>query len=133
VNLCARLEGMTKQYGAGIVTSKNLVDRLPADSGFLTRKLDVIRVKGKHEPVEIYQILGKRVAESGEKEWLEIHAAALEAYAKGDFSAAAGLFQQARAAHAGDDKACDLLLDRLDYLQANPPSDWEGIWTFETK
>jgi adenylate cyclase len=133
VNLCARLEGMTKQYGAEIVTSKELVNRLPANSHFLHRKLDVIRVKGKHEPVEIYQILGQRDAEPGEKEWLEIHAAALESYAKGDFTAAVRLFEQARAAHEGGDKSCDLLLDRLEHLQANPPSDWEGIWTFETK
>ena len=110
-----------------------LVNRLPANSRFLHRKLDVIRVKGKHEPVEIYQILGQRDAEPGEKEWLELHAAALETYAKGDFAAAVSLFEQARAAHQGGDKSCDLLLDRLEHLQANPPSDWEGIWTFETK
>ncbi len=133
VNLCARLEGMTKQYGAGITTSQQMVDRLPAAAGFLTRELDVIRVKGKNEPVHIHQIVGKRAAEPNEKEWLEAYGAALTTYRKGDFEAAAAIFTQARAAREDGDKACDLLLARIAFLQANPPEAWEGIWTFETK
>lgn len=133
VNLCARLEGMTKQYGVGIASSQQLVERLPAEAGFLTRELDVIRVKGKNEAVHIHQIIGQRTAEPAEKEWLDAYRTALESYRKGDFEAAVRAFTQARAAHAGGDRACDLLLDRIAFLQANPPAEWEGIWTFETK
>jgi adenylate cyclase len=133
VNLCARLEGMTKQYGAGIATSKQLVDRLPPEAGFLTRELDVIRVKGKNEPVHIYEILGKRPPEAAEKEWLEAYSAGMASYRKGNFEEAARILEQARAAHGGVDKACDLLLERIAFLTANPPESWEGIWTFETK
>ena len=131
VNLCSRLEGMTKQYGAGIVTSAALVERLP--EGFLVRQLDAIRVKGKSEPVRIYELLGRRPAESAEKEWIEAYAAALEAYRKGDWEAAERLFAQARRLRDGADKACDLLLERIGSLKASPREDWDGIWTFETK
>jgi adenylate cyclase len=133
VNLCARLEGMTKQYGVGIASSKQLVDRLPAEAGFLTRELDVIRVKGKNEPVHIYQIIDKRPAEAAEREWLDAYSAGVASYRKGNFEEAVQILQQAQAAHEGGDKACQLLLDRIAFLLANPPESWEGIWTFETK
>ena len=57
----------------------------------------------------------------------------MAAYRKGDFEGAARILTQARDAHEGGDKACDLLLTRIATLQADPPDDWEGIWTFETK
>jgi adenylate cyclase len=130
VNLCARLEGMTKQYGAGIVTSHELVARLP--EGFLLRELDAIRVKGRSEPVQICEILGRRGPEAGEKDWLDAYGAGLEAYRRGDWAEAERSFGEAREIHQGD-RACDLLLDRIASLRTNPPSDWDGIWTFETK
>ncbi len=133
VNLCARLEGMTKQYGAGIVTSRDLVDRLPADAGFLMRELDAIRVKGKNEPVHIFEILGQRSAEPAEGEWLETYTSAVKTYRAGNFAEAQDLFRKADAAHEGGDKASQLLIDRVGALIASPPDDWDGIWTFETK
>jgi adenylate cyclase len=131
VNLCSRLEGLTKQYGAEIVTSQDLMRQLP--DGFLLRELDSIRVKGKNEPVHIHEIIGRRTAEDTEKEWLEAYAAALQAYRKGDWEGAERLFEQARRVRAGGDSACDLLIERIELLKTSPPSDWDGVWTFETK
>ncbi len=130
VNLCSRLEGITKQYGAQIIASQDLVDRLP--EGFLVRPLDCIRVKGRHEPVEICELLGRRGPEGDEKDWLEAYAAGLQAYRAGRFEAAESALRHARAVR-GEDRACDLLLERVGRLRAEPPADWDGVWAFETK
>jgi adenylate cyclase len=131
MNLCSRLEGMTKQYGAGILASDALVRRLP--EGFRMRELDAIRVKGKKEGVRIYELLGRGPGEGRELEWLQAYAAALDAYRRADWDAAERDFRAALAARGEPDKACELILERIERLRASPPGDWDGIWTFETK
>ena len=55
VNLGARLEGLTKQYGVGIVVSETTRDAAP---GFRYRELDLVRVKGREQPLRIFEPLG---------------------------------------------------------------------------
>ena len=55
VNLASRLEGMTKQYHSHIVISEGTY-REVADH-FVCRELDRIRVKGKHQPVVVYELM----------------------------------------------------------------------------
>jgi adenylate cyclase len=55
VNLASRLEGLTKEYGVGIIVGEQT--RAPLGD-FTFRELDRVRVKGKAEPVAIYEPLG---------------------------------------------------------------------------
>lgn len=59
VNLAARLEGANKMYGSDILISEFTYERLNPDT-FLCRKLDNLKVKGKTEPVLVYQVAGYR-------------------------------------------------------------------------
>ncbi|MBE9093524.1 adenylate/guanylate cyclase domain-containing protein [Tychonema sp. LEGE 07203] len=58
VNLASRLEGASKQYGTDLIISDNTYkdykDRL------YVRELDFITVKGKSEPVIVYELVGIR-------------------------------------------------------------------------
>jgi len=56
VNLASRLEGTSKQYGTDIVISENTYK--PYARRLIVRELDLITVKGKSEPVRIYELLG---------------------------------------------------------------------------
>jgi adenylate cyclase len=56
VNLGSRLEAATKDYGVGIIVSESIVRQAPE---FVYKELDRIRVKGKLEPVTIYEPIGK--------------------------------------------------------------------------
>ena len=58
VNLASRLESLTKQYGVQLLVSENIVEGL-ADKYHL-RSLDLVIVKGKTRPIEIFEVLGKR-------------------------------------------------------------------------
>jgi len=57
VNLASRLEGQTKAYGVRILLSEATA-RQVADMAVL--ELDLLRVKGKTEPVRIYTLVGMR-------------------------------------------------------------------------
>src|SRR5216683_8030793 len=59
VNLSARLEGLNKDYGTHILVNETTY-RAASNSGFVFRELDLIRVKGKLEPVVIYELVGLR-------------------------------------------------------------------------
>jgi adenylate cyclase len=50
VNLGSRLEGLTKNYGVNIIVSESTKNGIPE---FIFRELDLVRVKGKNEPVAI--------------------------------------------------------------------------------
>jgi len=58
INLGSRLEGLTKQYGVGILASE--ATKKKAGDGFIFRKLDLVQVKGKHKPIYIYELVCKK-------------------------------------------------------------------------
>jgi adenylate cyclase len=60
INLASRLEGLNKQYGSSIIASDTIVDR--ANEAFAFRLLDVVAVKGKSDPITIYELLGTKGA-----------------------------------------------------------------------
>ncbi len=65
INLGSRLEGTNKQYGTRIIISQTTYD-LVKDRVY-TRELDDIRVKGKNEPVRIYELIGLVTPADAEK------------------------------------------------------------------
>lgn len=130
VNLCSRLEGLTKFYGVGILTSENLVSRI---SGIPVRELDQVRVKGKRESVRIFEILAREGNGTLGGRFLESYAEGLRAYREGRWAEAEKALQEALAMRGGRDGASLLLLQRLQLLKEAVPDDWDGIWTFEEK
>lgn len=131
VNLGSRLEGITKVYGVGIVVGEATRRAAPE---FVYRELDLVRVKGKNEPVAIFEPVGR----AG-----EVDAAALDEIARWDEALAlvrAQHWDEARrriealaAAHPGRG-LYGLYLDRIEHYRAHPPGPgWDGVTTFETK
>ena len=59
VNLSSRLEGLNKDYGTHIIVNETTY-QAAKDDGFIFRELDLMRVKGKLEPVTIYQLMGRQ-------------------------------------------------------------------------
>lgn len=131
VNLGARLEGITKVYGVGITVGS--ATRLAAPE-FVYRELDLVRVKGKNEPVAIFEPLGKPA---------DLAPAVLDELAQWDAALALvrgqrwDAAQQAIAAlaRAHPQRALyALYLERIAHYRAHPPAaDWDGVTRFDTK
>lgn len=58
INLGARLEPLNAVYGTSTCISQMTLDALGPGHGFQTRFLEVVQVKGKREPVPIYELIG---------------------------------------------------------------------------
>lgn len=135
VNLGSRLESVSKQYGCDIILSHNTFK--PCQEQIWARELDYIRVKGRNEPVAIYELVGLR-SDSISSEKLQV----IEHYHKGRKYYLARNFRAARAEFAkvlaadNQDKAAMLHLLRCQHWLQSPPTetDWDdGVWTFLEK
>lgn len=131
VNLASRLEGLCKVYGAGIVLSemtKNMV------SGIVYRELDRVRVKGKDEPVLIYEPLGfEEQVNNAELDELKLFQRALKLYRALDWDMAElQLINLQKMAPSV--QLYQLFLERIKHFRANPPqAGWDGVWVYESK
>jgi adenylate cyclase len=133
VNLASRLESACKQYGARILVSEFTIHKLQGT--YRKREIDRVVVKGKTEPVGVYEILSFHTAESFPDmgEVLGLFKDGLSAYRARKWDAALSLFQRCLTIHAGD-KPSQIYLERTEHLKLNPPpGDWSGVWVMDDK
>ncbi|MFQ5982773.1 MAG: CHASE2 domain-containing protein [Woeseiaceae bacterium] len=130
VNLGSRLEGLTKQYGVSMIVSDGTM-RLAPDIAF--RELDLVRVKGKQEPVAIYEPIGSESDMSAEVDAaLEEFTYALQAYRRQDWDAAERSLRKLK--DSEDQLLYNVYLDRIgQFRQEPPPGDWDGVFEHLTK
>ena len=131
VNLGARLEGITKEYGVGIVVGESTK---AAAAGICFRELDLVRVKGKNKPVAIFQPLGRAedMVEATRAEMGTFHEF-LSVYRNGEWGKAAPLLDELQRLSPGS-RLYTLYGKRIEYFRRNPPpDDWDGVFVFKTK
>ncbi|MBW4615352.1 MAG: GAF domain-containing protein [Desmonostoc vinosum HA7617-LM4] len=133
VNLSSRLEGVTKEYNCDIILSEYTYqlcgDRIWA------RQLDKIRVKGKYQAVNIYELIGDRSTslDANTQEFLFHYHTGRSAYLARNFQQAIGSFEAAKRIQPTD-QAVNIHLERArNYQQTPPPNLWDGVWTMITK
>jgi len=131
VNLSSRLEGLTKIYGVNIIVSDTV--RYSVRS-HLYRKLDHVRVKGKQQPLAIYEPLGqKEQVRNSIKSELSRYHKALRLYQRQRWDLAEREFF----ALTQQNPECyvyTLYLDRVIYFKTHPPAaDWDGVFTHHQK
>ena len=133
VNLASRLEGANKFYGTKILLSGATVNEMTVK--FALREIDLMRVKGKDQPVAVYEALDYHTEESfpGLAMTLEAYKAGLASYRGRDWRAAIDSFEAALSANRRD-RPSELYLDRARHYFANPPGDdWDGVWVMTEK
>ncbi len=133
VNLASRLESACKQYGAHILISEYTYRKLRGT--YRAREIDLVVVKGKTEPVGVYEILDYHTEETYPQmsDAMGHFRDGLAKYRAGNFDGARALFDKVLAVNAND-KTAKLYVERCAHLTANPPpSDWRGVWVMEEK
>ena len=124
VNLASRLEGVNKLYETGILVSDATV-RLAGDT-VRFRRIDLVRVKGKHEPTEIFTL-------ASDETLARRTDSAIDAYRKRDWDEAERLWRDVLAAEP-DDRVAAIYLERIAGFRASPPpDDWDGSITLTEK
>ncbi|MBD2384032.1 adenylate/guanylate cyclase domain-containing protein [Cylindrospermum sp. FACHB-282] len=133
VNLSSRLEGVTKEYGCDIILSE-FTYKMCGDRIWV-RQLDKIRVKGKHQAVNIYELIGDRTKplDANTQEFLSHYHNGRTAYLGRNFSNAIVCFEAAKRIRPID-QAVNIHLERAcNYQETPPPDSWDGVWTMVAK
>ncbi|WP_437766445.1 response regulator [Sorangium sp. So ce281] len=129
VNQASRLEGLAVRYGVAIVVSEQTMAALRARDGYGQRFLDRVRLKGKREPVSVFEVFDGDPPETIER---KRKTQALFEQALSDYYARRFAEANVRIAHVlsqnPDDKAVQIYQQRIAHLMANgAPADWTGV------
>jgi adenylate cyclase len=133
VNLAARLGTANKQVGTELLISGMTVNLL--HDNYHVRELDLIRVKGKTNPIPISEVFGYAHAPLPElkNRLLSGFSKGLQAYRQRDWLSATRNFNSAVKIDVPD-KPSQIFLQRAEHYASAPPADdWDGVWTLYDK
>jgi adenylate cyclase len=126
VNLASRLEGAGKEYGTSIIISEETYRQ--AQNRVEVRELDLLQVKGKDQPIRIYELLARK-GEIGETALRkrDLFAQGLGMYRNRQWADAMRLFENVLTLDAHDGPA-GRFVERCQHFHKNPPGlDWSGV------
>lgn len=136
VNLAARCESGAKAYNVfTMVTESTKNDAEAKGDDCLFRKLDTIVVKGRYQPVTMYEIAGLRSDASQDLfECIGLYEQGMEAYFNQQWDSAKSFFQQSLALERYQKNPSRIFIERCEWMEANPPGrDWDGVFVMKTK
>lgn len=129
VNLAARLESMTKVYGVSVLISEHTRDQLKDPRRYAMRMLDRIQVRGKSEPITLYEVFNgdPEALQELKLQTLELFEQGVAYYREKKFSTALLLFEKILHIYP-DDKAAQIYAQRCAHLkQHGVARDWQGV------
>ena len=131
VNLASRLEAANKEYGTNIIISESTWAH--ARDRLVSRELDVIRVYGKAQPTRIFEVLGMSTLAPDRAAMVGSFEAGLRAYRAQHWDDAMQRFQQVLETVPGDPPSRLYIQRCKTFMATRPPSDWDGVYTMQTK
>ncbi len=131
VNLASRLEGLTKEYHIRTILSEGTYAQVKDQ--FVCREVDKIRVKGKLQPVTIYELLDDAPARPQYADRLARFDDAMQAYRRQGWPQAAEKFADLLTQYPDDGPSQVLLQRVLEFQESAPAADWDGVYVMKTK
>lgn len=135
VNLASRIEGMAKSYQTPILIGEKTYKTLANKENYLIRKIDHVKVIGKEETVEIYEVfdIDSQEVREGKQQTLKQFSEALTYYEVGDLEEAQKLFQTCLEINPND-RTANIYDDRCTYyLTVGLSSNWNRITELKSK
>jgi adenylate cyclase len=131
VNLASRLEGANKYYLTNILVDETRVRGLQRPA---LRETDLLRVKGKDQPVAVYEVLDFQAATLPNlNDMIGCFNDALTAYRRRDWQCAIGRFNAVLKLRP-ENAPSRLHIERCrHYLESLPDEDWCGVWVLTEK
>ncbi|WP_141046404.1 CHASE2 domain-containing protein [Aliarcobacter cryaerophilus] len=132
INLGSRVESLCKYYGSKLNITNFTKDKLKEK--YIFRFLDFVRVKGKNQPVEIWQVIGSGEAKDDLKNELENYHKAIDFYKESKFSDALELFRKLDNLENKTNKNIyKIYIKRCEEFIQTPPKDFDGVYEHTTK
>ncbi|MGB5791551.1 CHASE2 domain-containing protein [Poseidonibacter sp.] len=132
INLGARLESLCKYYDSKLNISNFTKEQLKEE--YIFRFLDLVKVKGKNKPVEIWQIHGKAYINTEQKEELFSYHKAIELYKKQNFKDALDIFIKLQNNDMKTNKNIyKIYIKRCEEYIQTPPKNFTGVYEHNTK
>ncbi|MBN2494071.1 MAG: adenylate/guanylate cyclase domain-containing protein [Deltaproteobacteria bacterium] len=132
VNLASRLEGVNKEFGTRTIVGPMVREQV--GGRLLFRELDLLRVKGKQEPVRIHELVGPTQQQNQDThDRIELFSRGLRAYREQKWSLAKDLFEQLLARWPDDGPTMTYMQRCLAFQEHAPASDWDGIFVMTRK
>ncbi|WP_445249586.1 response regulator [Microcoleus sp. OTE_8_concoct_300] len=135
VNLASRLEGLTKVYGAGILVSESILERLGEREKYMCRFVDRVTVKGKKSALSVFEIYDADTEQSIElkQETATEFQRGLELYFEQNFTKAQRIFNKICERNP-QDKLAEIYGKRsLKNRMYGVPEGWSGIEDLDEK
>ena len=133
VNLASRLESACKAYSARILASQSTVKRLRGT--YRMRDIDLVVVKGKTEPVRVFEVLDYHDAATfpNMTDVVNQFNDGIVQYRATNWDKAVERFERCLALNPAD-KLSQTYIDRCAILRVEPPKgEWDGVWVMKEK
>jgi len=131
VNLGSRLESANKSYKTNVIISEYTYEKVKDE--FLCMELDSVRVKGKREPVKIYNLLGFHDLPETQHQTVTRFNRGIILYKAQQWDDAIHVFEDIRATEPNL-YAVQVYIERcLDLKKNPPPPEWDGVYVMTTK
>jgi adenylate cyclase len=131
VNLASRLEGLNKTYATEIIVSHATAQAL--DQEFILRELDRVRVKGRKQPVAIFELLGLAPPDLDLAEFLHFYHQGLHLFLERQWDESIVHFKKALWLRPRDYQSLRYCSLAQEYRIDPPGPDWQGIATMVEK
>jgi len=133
VNLASRLEAACKSYSARILVGESTVEQLRGT--YRLRDIDLVVVKGKSKPVQVYEVLDYHTAETFPNlmDVVNYFEEGMAHYRGAKWEMATARFNRCLELNPND-ALSNIYVDRCRSLSASPPPEsWNGVWVMEHK
>jgi adenylate cyclase len=131
VNLASRLEGANRTYGTRVILGAATHDEVREH--VVVRELDLARVKGKREPVQLYELLALAPGTPELTAFVERFRSGLSAYKAQRWDEAIARFREADGLRGGDPTS-GIYVERCEVMRRAPPGpEWDGVFEMQTK
>ncbi|MCC7349669.1 MAG: adenylate/guanylate cyclase domain-containing protein [Phycisphaerales bacterium] len=131
VNLGSRLEGANKFYGTRIMLADSTAKQVQGQ--FLLRPLDVLRVKGKQQPMAVFELMDEGPGEEKLRDLAKRYESAFVLYQQRQWDAAEKILLELQQQFADDGPTATLLARISKFHKEPPPSNWDGVYVAKDK
>ncbi len=134
VNLASRLEGQNKEYGSWIMLGENTEKLIRGE--FVTRRLDLLVVKGKTKPTQVFELLGPKDVPQFILDLVRDFERGIENFRNREFAHALEWFKTSLQNEPDKDASnpSALYIERCEtFLETPPPADWNGVFVKKSK